>query len=129
MFCRTDRCGNRASSCGTYPMRRYRGAMSFITRPFNSMTPERGLRMPAISSSSVVLPAPDGPYNAVVPFESIAETSSVNSASDSVTSRRTSVTRPPQESLGDPDREKGDDHRDAEETKGSGVVSELHVVV
>src|SRR5262249_4856670 len=66
-----DRCGNRAGSWRNRPTRRRQGGtkqpggvVEVSTRPPSVTWPRRGGTRPAIASSTVVLPAPDGPNSA-----------------------------------------------------------------
>src|SRR5215472_5175293 len=67
----TDRCGNSPGSWRSSPTLRCHGgravtglAVDVSTRPASVIIAVRGATSPAITSSSVVLPAPDGPKSA-----------------------------------------------------------------
>src|SRR5579863_12402 len=95
------------------------------------MKADRARRKPATSSSSEVLPAPDGPKRTVARPRSSALSSSVNGASGRemlLSSRLTSVFSASHQPFARPHRREGQRHRHAEETKRAGVLAELHVL-
>ncbi len=63
-FSLTDRCGKRAASWKTRPMRRRSAGTPVRSAPARRIFPERWGRSPAMVSRSMVLPAPDGPSSA-----------------------------------------------------------------
>src|SRR5688572_3537203 len=93
------------------------------------MCPDCGSRRPAMTSSSEVLPAPEGPKSAVERAVISTETSSAKCASGRTRSRTMRLMRFAQHCLGNPHRGEGEDNGDGQEPKRVGVVSELDVVV
>src|SRR5450432_290981 len=73
MFALTSRCGNSRASWNTWPIRRRSTGTSTARAASNQSRPSRrtwplaGRTSPAIALTSVVLPAPDAPNNAVTP--------------------------------------------------------------
>ena len=61
MFSAAVMCGQSAKFWNTMPMPRSFGGTSLIRCPSKRISPSSGVKKPAISRSSVLLPQPDGP--------------------------------------------------------------------
>src|SRR5258705_13921046 len=109
-------------------MRGRRGGSPEIVLPFHSIVPDRGVRNPAMTSSSDVLPAPDGPYTAVERAVISTETSSAKSANGRMSSRMTSTRPVLQHQLGRPDRGEVEDVGNRNHAGLIFAVPHLHVV-
>src|ERR1035437_2727067 len=117
MFPRTLMCGKSSASCGTYPMRRSRAGRSMPSAEEKSgrspiaMRPARGVLKPAIASSTVVFPDPDGPTIATT---RPSTRSSMRRVKPSCTSSNCSVIMP-DETIGEDHCRKTDGDRDREQ--------------